>query len=73
VEWVRANPKIRGVIYRPQAGEYFLSDYDEFILDRAYLDDDNVTPIAVNPANYSEMYSRYTMSGRPTRWDIKYS
>jgi hypothetical protein len=30
------------------------------------LDDHSVTLIAVNPANYSGIYSRYVMGGRPT-------
>jgi hypothetical protein len=37
------------------------------------LDDDNVTPIAADPANYSDVYSRYAMSGRLTNWDIKHN
>jgi hypothetical protein len=57
----------------PRAGGYFLSDYEEWILDPRYLDDDNVEPIAVNPANYSEMYLRYSTNGRATDWGVKWT
>jgi hypothetical protein len=32
----------------PKAGGFYLSDYDEWILDPCYLSDDNVRPVAVN-------------------------
>jgi hypothetical protein len=53
------------------SGEYFLDEYDEFVIDYRYLDDDSVEPIAVDPLNYSDMWLRYASSGRPTGFAIK--
>jgi hypothetical protein len=52
-------------------GEYVVDEYDEYVIDYRYLDDDNVEPIGVDPLNYAEMWLQYASSGRPTGFAIK--
>lgn len=56
-------------IFPPTITQWPLT-WDEYVVDPAYLTDDNVVAYAIHPADYSNMVAEYARLGRPINFKI---
>ncbi|OCB21807.1 hypothetical protein A5674_27070 [Mycobacterium malmoense] len=69
--WCKPEPGQAASPWVPQRSDgSVLSEYDEYVLNSACLDDANVRLLEVHPSLYGEMVWRYSQAGYPTNFDL---